>query len=204
MFFYKKNASILLVFLGVIKVSVAQNDKLIQPKYTYQDIDSIKIEKLEELQNSENTPIIFFTKWWIGSKVDETSTRTSYKNHFDIFVLLRTKKNRFNFMRINNFGIQKTDTINFRRLFKFLKKNLKKMKSEVLKPNTVEIEWEGKIVEISSPLVGHELEYRIDIFDREIELHYIYRPSWEENRSNLNTIKYDFLKKIDKKILKIL
>lgn len=194
----------MILFLFLANSGISQeNRELEKPKFTFEDIEEIKSNYSKSLKEKNASEIIIYTKWPIGSYVEQTSKRISYKNHFDIYILWKDENKKSYFLQINNFGVKTERKKGFRKVRKYLKSNFEKMLQEKkLAPQTEQIEYEGKIVEIAVPFVDHEFEYQIELFYKGESLDFKYRPSWNSNKENLQKKQYHFIDKLDKVVNK--
>lgn len=173
-------------------------DNLERPKYTFEHIEKIKDDFFSFLLLEKASEIIFFSKWYIGSYSEAVLGKDAFKNHFEIYFFWKNKKGKSRFLKVDNFGEKKIKRKRFRKIHKFLKSNFKTMLQEApLSPKIIELETEGKLIEIEVPFIDHELEYQIKIFFQKENLQFKYRPSWKSNKRNLEKNQYKFIHKLE-------
>ncbi len=188
---------IVLPFLMVTIISFAQSPKKrIVPQFDFTQIDSLvdsNILNLAYVDDSSNI-IVSYTSWFIGSYTRPRKRLDSYRNYFEIFILYK-KGVRFFIKKIDNISAYKPQRVKGAEIPNFIRAHFYEMEKENLGPKRdTSLNVDGSIKYISTTITDHHLDEVIKIDFGKKVLKYNYNTDYSNNKQNLLTSQYEFLR----------
>lgn len=164
------------------------------PQFEFTQMDSLVDDAIHKIITIDSqATVVASVRWFIGSYSASTDKYSAHRNHFDIYIFNFTDR-KCNVQKIDNFGYFKVEKIDASKIKDFLSSHFYDMQSEKLNPRIDTVYNADGSITTSQSYTDHQLLEKIMIARRTNKLNYEYPTEYSDNKYNLLTSRFKFLK----------